>query len=247
MPQRKPRMPWFTKVFHAEYLASDRLINTSERTQEQVEFLERVLNLRPGSKILDLACGYGRHVIELACRGYAVTGLDINPFFLHEAEKETKFPGVNVELVRGDMRHVCFQEQTFDAVINMYTSFGYFKTQEEDQEVLNGVYGILRPGGKFVIDTVNKDEVVLHIAGQRSARQRLALSPEGFSIWYQKVKFHEDGTAKEASCKIRIYSAPDLIAMCRKAGFRPSEKTHTHFGEISAQDSPRSILVMFKD
>ncbi len=244
MPQRKSGRPWFTEVFNENYLRGDREANSPEQAKKEVEFLERVLSLKPGSKILDLACGYGRHLVELARRGYVVTGFDINSLFLHEAENDAKLAGVDIELVRGDMQFICFRNQTFDAVINMHTAFGYLETQKDDQEVIRRIYNILRPGGKFVIDVANKEDVVLYLLGQENAREQLEISPEGFSMWCQKIPVYKNGAKKEVLGKIRLYSVSDLTETCEKVGLKPSENYGDFDGGAFISEASKSIILV---
>ncbi len=124
----KPVRPWWESFFGPDYLKQYE--HALPRTAQEVEGLERILHLRKASRILDLACGAGRHAIELARRGYQVTGYDLSEDLVRRARADAKRAKVKVSFVRGDMRELDFRGR-FDAVINMFSSFGYFGSVED--------------------------------------------------------------------------------------------------------------------
>ena len=116
-------------------------------------FIQKALETKNGSKILDLCCGTGRHSLQLARRGFLVTGVDATSAYLSEARRLAH--GVkNVKFLKGDMRRLGFNEE-FDAAINMWTSFGYFLKPEDDLKSLRCVARALKSRGRFLIDIVN--------------------------------------------------------------------------------------------
>ena len=125
-----------------------------DRTEKEVAFLTERLALMPGAAILDLACGHGRHSIALARLGYTVTGVDLSAPSLERARAATAAQGVDVRFVHADMRAIDFEAE-FDAVVNLWSSFGYFADSADDERVLANVARALRPGGAFVLEGVN--------------------------------------------------------------------------------------------
>src|SRR5207237_6807952 len=115
------------------------------------DFVVSALELAPGARVLDLACGHGRHSARLARRGFDVTGLDVSASSL-ELARETE-PAA--EYVEGDMRELPFEDASFDAAINLFTAFGYFDDEAADQRVLHEVARVLRSGASFLLDTVH--------------------------------------------------------------------------------------------
>lgn len=109
----------------------------------------RELELDKPMKILDLACGHGRHANRLAELGHSVTGVDITSGFLEIAKKDAQERGVSVEYVQGDMREISFKEE-FDRVLLLFTAFGYFE-DEENFKVLENVAQALKPGDYSVL------------------------------------------------------------------------------------------------
>ena len=127
-----------------------------EQTSREVDFIEDVLSLHKGASVLDLCCGIGRHSIELAKRGYGVTGVDLSKEYLKRARERAKEERVKVKFVQKDMREVDFSQE-FDGAINMLMSFGFFEREDENIRVIEGVQNSLKKGGKFLIELMNRD------------------------------------------------------------------------------------------
>src|SRR5437016_4273852 len=118
--------PWYELLFGEDYLRHFR--TPPERTAQEVEQILQRLDLPPGSAVLDLCCGYGRHTIPLAQHGYRMTGQDLSDVLLQQARTDAEARGVHVQWVQSDMRRVPFEKE-FDAVINIWTSFGYLENE----------------------------------------------------------------------------------------------------------------------
>ena len=190
-----------------------------------MEFIVEKLGLGEGSRVLDLACGRGRISIGLAQHGCRVTGLDLSPRSLELARSDAEAAGVEIEFVRRDMRDLD-AEGEFDAVVNVFTSFGYFPTQEEDERVLANVARALVPGGRFLLDMVN----TIAIAKQFVEADWDEL--EDGTLWLQRRRYdqltgrHEatwtfvrtDGSRSELRHSLRGYTPAELVAMLGRAG-----------------------------
>jgi len=172
------------EVFNVDdymYFYSEKL--TEERTKREVEFLVKVLELNEPKKILDLACGFGRHAIKLAELGHEVVGVDIMNGFLEIAKKRAEESGVKVEFIKGDIREMNFKEE-FDIVLLLYTSFGYF-SDEENFKVLKNVYRALKSQGLFCLDIPNRDFVVknLHLCSVLEKGEDLRIDMPSFDVF----------------------------------------------------------------
>jgi ubiquinone/menaquinone biosynthesis C-methylase UbiE len=126
-------------------------MNLQARTDREVQGVIRLLDLQPGDRILDCPSGYGRHSIALAERGFQVVGSDINSEMLAPAiQRATGMD--NIKFAKENMQDLTYQEE-FNAVINLFFSFGFFETDEENNDVLRRFYNSLKPGGKFLMHT----------------------------------------------------------------------------------------------
>jgi SAM-dependent methyltransferase len=199
------------KLFDLNYLKIyEKKILTPERTLREVNFIEKVLNLKPGMNILDLACGAGRHSIELARRGYKVFGQDINPFFLKIAK---------------DMREIPFKNK-FDAIINIFTAFGYFEKEKDNQKVIFAVAKALKKRGLFLIDVNNPYYIITHFQPRDFIKingDLLFLSERSFDFLTNRIKEHRtliirNKKIRENYLSIRFYTLPEIISMCEKTG-----------------------------
>ena len=130
-------------------------LQTEELTHKDVAFLARQLPLSRHQRLLDLCCGYGRHALLLAERGYQVTGLDRDEAAIVEAQRRAAQTGQTITYLVGDMRQVGNVSGEFNAVINMWQSFCYFD-EATNADLLRHIQRKLTPGGRFVIDMYNR-------------------------------------------------------------------------------------------
>ena len=132
---------------------------TEERWQQagaEVDHVLKLTQLAPGASVLDLGCGSGRHTLELARRGYRVTGVDRTAAYLDKARAKAETEGLRIEFVKADMRHFC-RSDTFDAAVSLLTSFGYFADPAEDRRAVENLFASLKPGGRLVMDLMGKE------------------------------------------------------------------------------------------
>jgi SAM-dependent methyltransferase len=144
---------WVHGFFDAAYVRHLRRQWSAALTRAQVAFVVRALGLRRGARVLDVPCGFGRHARLLARRGMPVVGVDLSPAMIAAARQDGPSPGL--AFVRGDMRRLAYREE-FDAVLNLYTSFGYFSPRE-NLDVLRGMARALKPGGRILVDHRDRD------------------------------------------------------------------------------------------
>jgi SAM-dependent methyltransferase len=147
--------PWYVDSFDRDYLARYAHRDDQEAASD-VASIEQLLGLSPQDQVLDLACGAGRHLLALHRAGFsALTGLDLSQPLLDVARRRLDEAGAHaVELIRSDMRRIPLRA-AFDTILSLFTSFGYFATDAENERVLQAVWDALRPGGMLLIDTLN--------------------------------------------------------------------------------------------
>jgi len=211
---------WYEDFFGPDYL----IRYVHPETDSQVEAIDKILHLRKGGPILDVACGSGRHTIGLAKRGYRVTGFDLSRALLAEARKAARVAHVKPTFVEGDMRRLRFTN-AFDAAISMFTSFGYFDRPEEDREVLHGIARALRPRGKFLMEMFNRDSLVAGLPNQSwQARDDGTVVLEDASFDLLRGRFEtrqiildRKGT-REFTASVRAYTLAELKEMLDSVG-----------------------------
>jgi SAM-dependent methyltransferase len=147
---------WYVDFFREDYLNVYNSVFTAERAEKEVAFVELALELKGGARILDLCCGQGRHSVLFAQHGFQVTGLDLNPVYLDLTRRSARAAKVSVETIEADMRQIPFQDH-FDAIVNMYSSFGYLESEADDLGVLESATKAIRPGGRLMLDMLNRE------------------------------------------------------------------------------------------
>jgi SAM-dependent methyltransferase len=157
-------------LFDEDYLYFYEPLLSDARSDAETELIWRLLDLRPGMRVLDLACGHGRIANRLAARGCQVTGLDATPLFLEHARRDAAQRGVAVDYVEGDMRSLPWT-QHFDRVINWFSAFGYFD-DPANRKVLTEIARVLEPGGWVAFDLMNRDWLVREFQSDRLAAER---------------------------------------------------------------------------
>jgi 2-polyprenyl-3-methyl-5-hydroxy-6-metoxy-1,4-benzoquinol methylase len=220
---------WWEEYFDARFVDLYRPFLTPERTRNEVAAIREILPLPLGARLLDLACGWGRHSVELARAGFAVTGVDLSETLLGVARRRAAKAGVEVEWVRADMREIPWSGE-FDAVLSLFSSLGYFLSDAEDLRVLRAAHRALRPGGFLLLETMHRDFVVADYAdrdwwkaenGTLVWVERELDAVEGVSReWLRWRKGEETGEKFHA---LRIRSATEWDALLRQAGLTPLE------------------------
>ncbi|SHF59445.1 Methyltransferase domain-containing protein [Fodinibius roseus] len=151
-------MDWFEEWFDSPLYEKLYANRDEEEAAQLIELLEETLSLQQCSKILDLGCGRGRHSINLSKKGYQVTGIDLSKQAIATAREKARAEGIdNIRFKVRDMRDPL--PETFDAVVNLFTTFGYFKSDTENASVFDSVRQMLVPGGIFVLDYLNATRV----------------------------------------------------------------------------------------
>lgn len=233
---------WFEQWFGEEYL---RLY--PHRDEEDAARAARMVDAAvplAGRRVLDLACGPGRHVPPLADRRARIVGLDLSGPLLRRARATL---GGGARLVRGDMRALPFRGGAFDLVVNLFTSFGYFSTDDAHTVALAEMHRVLRPGGHLVLDYFNAEHVTATLvpaerrqAGEQTVDIRRRITDDGRYVVKEMHLVDEDRTYLE---RVRLFTPDDLTAMLCGLGFAVQARLGDYGGAPLGGDSPRAILV----
>ncbi|MEO7042900.1 MAG: class I SAM-dependent methyltransferase [Gemmatimonadaceae bacterium] len=190
---------------------------------------------------LDLACGSGRHVRALSKHTWTV-GLDLSMELLAVAESE--FAGA--PYVRADIRELPFQDQAFDLVVNLFTSFGYFSSDSENRHVLDEVSRVLKRGGNLVIDYLNADQVRAELVpqdtckvGNRLVTQIRRITPDGR---YVEKEISADGFERTYMERVRLFEPDDIRCLLHDAGLDIDRELGDYAGGPIDGESPRAIF-----
>ncbi|MEI7933521.1 MAG: class I SAM-dependent methyltransferase [Chlorobiaceae bacterium] len=238
---------WFNHPLYLE-LYSHRDNDEAARCIHTILSISGLDQKKPASlSVLDIACGAGRHALELARLGYTVTGNDLSPYLLEEARKVALESHLPLNLSCCDMRRIA-ANNLYVLVVQLFTSFGYFDSKEDDQLVIKNAYGLLKNDGWYVLDLLNP----LHLAknlvpySRRSAGELSVIEERAFngdritknmSITYP---FGETITFNES---VRLYNEEEIRAMLQNEGFTVVTIVGNYHGEqFKANDSPRMMI-----
>ncbi len=241
--------PWFIDLFDEDYLRTLPFL-TPQATQSEAEFVIDAMGLSPGAQVLDVGCGYGRHAMELAARGFHVVGLDLSTPLLVRGGEEAQRRGLEINFVRGDMRELDFDAQ-FDGAYCMFSTFGYFDDETNKKTVAN-IARALKPGGRVMIEILNRDYVIADLPtrvwweGEGCVvLEEVELNYFSSRIQVNRSVVFDDGRQLEQEISVRAYSLHEVGKLMHAAGFRVLEVSggyHTR-GRFFGNQS-RHIIVL---
>jgi SAM-dependent methyltransferase len=249
--RRKGRF-WWEELFNDDYLRTTERLS-EEQLLSEVDFVEERLGIERGGAVLDLACGTGRHAVELARRGYEVVGFDLSLAMLARASEEAQERGAKLNFVQGDMREMSFAEQ-FDGVYCWNTSFGYFE-DDKNTTVVDRIRGALKAGGLLLLDVVNRDFVVQQSPSLAwfegdgcVCMDEMVVDFITSRLRVKRTMMLDDGRSREIEYSMRVYSLHELGKMLHDHGFKVCEvsgRTSTP-GVFFGHESPRTIVLAEK-
>lgn len=246
-----PSAPWYVEFFGDDYLRvyADRL--TDEHTDAEVAFVEPALGLQPGDAVLDLCCGQGRHALLLAKHGIHATGQDLSERYIADARRQAAEQGVDAAFLVGDMRRIDGEER-YDAVINMFSAFGYLEADADNAQVLREVRRALKPGGRILIDALNREWVLANqTPEERHEREDGAVIVERRAFDAAEGRNHvtfevveADGARRQAGGHhIRLYSLGEMRALLEEAGLT-YERAYGGYDAAPYSPASRRMIVV---
>ncbi len=238
-----PVREWFRDWFGEEYLALYPHRDEKE-ARDAVNLFRHVYSGAPGARLLDLACGAGRHLRELRTAGFDATGLDLSSTLLRSARSD----GQADLLVQGDMRRLPFARGSFRGLTSFFTSFGYFADPLDDGDVLREISRVLCPGGMFMLDFLNAARVRAELVAEDSREvngNRIVQSrriSEDVVVKRIRVQPISGGASRDFEERVRLYSPQELAALLSDVGLVTEHRFGDYEGADFVPESPRLIL-----
>lgn len=221
---------WWRRIFNPLYLKTDSdIVDDANITAHEVDLILDIINPSTETRILDLCCGQGRHTLEIARRGYLrIEGLDRSHYLVQKAKRLARAEGLEIRFREGDARKLPQPASTFDTVLILGNSFGYFDTVEDDERVLEEVLRVLKPCGKLLLDIAdgaylkrNYDSRSWEWADKKLfvCRER-EISSDGKRLISREIINHIDkGIIADQFYAERLYESEEIINLLRSAGF----------------------------
>ncbi|OQC71260.1 MAG: tRNA (uracil(54)-C(5))-methyltransferase [Euryarchaeota archaeon ADurb.Bin009] len=242
---------WWRRIFNHLYLKTDGDVVDDQRiTGREIDRVARVLRLGPDEKILDLCCGQGRHTLELARRGYNAEGLDQSHYLIQRARSTAKREGLQVRFREGDARRLPYRTDSYDVVLVLGNSFGYFDSVEEDLRILTELRRILKPWGQVLLDVADGEYLKEHFQPRSwewidrtmfVCRER-SLSLDGQRLISREVITDVDkGVVADQFYAERLYTREALRQLLERAGF-----SRIAFHEIATESQRNQDLGMME-
>jgi SAM-dependent methyltransferase len=243
---------WWEDMFSEEFLRAIPVLSPPQLERETA-FVARSLNVPKGKRLLDLACGAGQHAVELAARGYSVVGYDLSQAQLAWASELALERGQALEFMHGDMRDLDFSD-AFDGVYCWNTSFGFFE-EEKNIDIARRVLRSLKPGGRFLLDVVNRDFIVSQQPGQTwfEGDGCVCIDDVGIDFVSSRINVKrtlmlDNGRNRECNYSIRLYNLHELGKLLTDVGFNVLQASGRPElpGVFMGPTSPRIILLAAK-
>ncbi len=237
------RSDWWQTLFNSLYLKTDAdLLDDMEVTKKETDLIVSILGIDSEDSVLDLCCGQGRHVLELARRGFSnVEGYDRSQYLIRKARTRAQKENLQVRFREGDARKLPYPSDTFSVVTILGNSFGYFDSTLQDRKVLEEVFRVLKPGGRVYIDASDGDYLKKNFQPRSwewldrkyfVCRER-ALSSDGERLICREVICRIDrGIIADQFYAERLYNRESLFELLTASGFS-SPTFHTTFSPVS--------------
>lgn len=220
----KPQ-PWYEALFqnYAEKYDKECYV---QGTEGEVDFIEAEFGHDKSKRILDIGCGTGRHSIELARRGWTVTGIDLSESQLAGARRKAEAAGVEVEFLRRDARDVAFGEPFGGAIMICEGGFSLMETDEENEAILGCASAAIAEGGKLILTTLNALFPLFHDVQKFINENEVTTATDcaGFDLMTFRqnstMTFTDDsGNEKTITCTERFYTPAEMTKMLKQVGF----------------------------
>jgi ubiquinone/menaquinone biosynthesis C-methylase UbiE len=222
-----------------------------EAAVSEAEFAKEQLNLSANDTVLDLCCGTGRHMVHLQeCCG-KVLGLDFSADLLDIGVKEYNLAG---HLLRGDMRSLPLAAQSLDALMNFFTSFGYFVEEQDNLAVLHEISRVLKPNARFMLDYFNVAHVIQNLVpesekmdGEFRIVEKRWIDTASNRVNKNTDIYRDNELVTQAGESVKLYTLEELIAMLNASGL-VADRFYGDFSGVDVSDEhPRVIIIGHKE
>jgi D-alanine-D-alanine ligase len=243
---------WWKRIFNSMYLKTDAdVVEDNQITATEVKLFAHYLDIQEDQSLLDLACGQGRHLIELAQKGnYNLYGLDRSRYLIQRAKNISKKKRLSINFKEGDARKLPYPTDTFDFVTILGNSFGYFENTDDDIKILKEIFRVLKPEGKLLMDVADGGYLRENYT-QRSwewidkkhfvCRERSLASDNDRLISREVVTHTDKGVIVDQFYAERLYTKETLSNLIHSVGFKETQ-FHGQIGTDSIRNQDLGMM-----
>lgn len=244
---------WFEEWFSNEFYLKLYQHRDEEDARWIINLIQRTLNVSTNSNVLDIACGSGRHSIELARRGFEVTGFDLSEYLIREAKKnlsESPERNLRAKFLIKDMRNFDFTN-SFDLAVNIFTSFGYFETDRENYKVIENVSKSIKRGGYFIFDFLNKKHLeknLIPYSRKKYGSINVIMKRKirnGFVT--KEIVLRKGKSEKIFSEILRLYSPDEFKNMFESYGLKIIKTFGDYFGNAFNENKSQRLVIFSRN
>jgi len=247
------KQDWYRHFFSSEMPGRVGKYDESKLSQHQVDFIVNCLGVTRDSKLLDLCCGKGRHLVELLRRGFDVVGVDSSSYMLSECRTLAESEGFAPTLKLCDIREIEFESE-FDAVYMVLPALGFFDSDQDDHRIVLTLAKALKSFGLLFMDLVPLEWSIRHYTPERSTVnqrgdkvvKRKHYDPIKGKISGSEVTYLPDGTTDEREHCVRLYSYSEMSTILHQIGFRIQSTFGDYAGSRYTIHSPNMIIIAQK-
>jgi SAM-dependent methyltransferase len=240
---------WFSTWFDSPYY---HILYAKRDETEAADFiasLQQTLKIAPGTRVLDAACGKGRHAITLEQLGFSVDAFDLSPANIEAAQV---FESPQLLFFVHDLREPLPLQNEYQAIFNFFTSFGYFDDKKDNQKAFNTLAGGLKTGGVLVLDFFNPTHVLANLVPSETViRQGISFEIKRWSeagYLYKSIDFTDQGKSYSFVEKVELIAKNDFVAYASQAGFQLVDlKGNYSLASFDEKSSPRMIFIWKKN
>lgn len=245
-------MSWFKDWFDSHLYELLYSYRNEAEANKLADLIEEYVPKNRYPKLVDVGCGRGRHSISLSERGYNVTGFDLSPQAIEKARNIARRRGLTqVKFLVNDMREPL--DETFDAALNLFTTFGYFFEEDENIQVLRSIRHMLRENGLFLIDFMNAKKVARELVPEEAGSHKGIIYKINRFIEddfvYKKIKFEGERSEhqQEYTERVKLFNKNWFAENLKECGFTPLHVWGDYSGgEFNEDESPRLIILSEK-
>ena len=242
-------MSWYSDWFNSEYYLKVYSHRNESEAERLVQLIVENVSLPINSSIIDMACGSGRHSIVFARKGYDVTAVDLSERLVTEAKMIAEKSKVNIDFVLSDILEFK-SDKKFDLALNLFTSFGYFESDDENFRLLLKAYELLNTDGYFVIDYFNINYLLKNLVPTSILSENWLRIIQNRSIQGNRVRkdisIENNKSVERYYESVRLYNYSDMINFINKAGFCKIKEYGDYNGSNFNDDSSPRLIIFAK-